>query len=204
MRVEEPMRRARVQALRLLLVVLGGCLALGAGGCGDDDHVIPRPTGGELPSEEVRDFTLDESDQGQLEWVMHADYAASYAQRGAIEARDVQIDFFDDHGRKYSHLTAQTGIVHRPSIDMEARGHVVVTTTDGVRIQTESLRFLNRERRIDSDAFVRLTRHGDVVTGVGFTSDPSLEHFTLKREVRAQVQSNSGNGGLRFQERGKP
>jgi hypothetical protein len=39
---------------------------------------------------------------------------------------------------------------------------------------------------------------------VGFTSDPSLEHFTLKHEVRAQVQSNSGNGGLRFQERGKP
>jgi hypothetical protein len=73
-----------------------------------------------------------------------------------------------------------------------------------VRIQTDALRFLNRERKIVSDSFVRLTRHGDVVTGIGFESDPSLEHFTLKREVRAQVQSGSGGGGLRFKERGKP
>jgi LPS export ABC transporter protein LptC len=116
----------------------------------------------------------------------------------------VAVDFFDEHGQKYSHLTARSGIVRRPSNDMEANGQVVVTTTDGVRIETDRLRFLNRERRIDSDAFVRLTRHCDVVTGVGFTSDPSLEHFSLKHEVRAQVQSSSKGGGLRFQERGKP
>ena len=195
------MNRARGKGNRALLVVL---CALFLGACGEEDRVIPRPTGSELPSEEVRDFTLDESDQGQLEWRMHADYAASYTQRGVIEAKDVVIDFFDDHGKKYSHLTARQGIVHRPTNDMEAKGQVVVTTTDGVRIQTDQLRFLNRERRIDSDAFVRLTRSGDVVTGVGFTSDPSLEHFTLKHSVRAQVQSKSGGGGLRFQERGKP
>jgi LPS export ABC transporter protein LptC len=186
---------------RRALVVLG--LALLAAGCGDDDRVIPRPTASDLPSEEVRDFTLDESDQGQLEWTMHADYAASYQQRGVVEARNVAVEFFDEHGQKYSHLVAQQGVVHQPSNDMEAKGQVVVTTTDGVRVETDHLRFLNRERRIDSDAFVRLTRHGDVVTGVGFTSDPSLEHFTLKHEVRAQVRSDSPNGGLRFQERGK-
>jgi LPS export ABC transporter protein LptC len=178
--------------------------ALLAGACGRQDHVVPRPVAGEMPSEEVRDFSLEESNEGRLEWVLHSDYAASYAQRGVIEARDVAIDFFDEHGRTYSHLTAREGVVHQPSNDMEARGQVVVTTTDGVRIETDALRFLNREQRITSDSFVRLTRHGDVVTGVGFESDPSLTHFTLKHEVKARVQSSSVGGGLKFQERGTP
>jgi LPS export ABC transporter protein LptC len=195
------MRRA--QRNGALAIAVAVC-ALVVGACGSEDHVIPRPSASDLPSEEVRDFSLEESNEGQLEWILHSGYAASYAQRGVIEAKDVAIDFFDDKGKTYSHLTAREGIVHRPSNDMEAKGQVVVTTTDGVRIQTDALRFLNGERKIVSDSFVRLTRHGDVVTGVGFESDPSLEHFTLKHEVRAQVQSSSGGGGLRFKERGKP
>ena len=131
----------------------------------------------------------------------HPKYAATYSGRGLIVARDVTIDFFDSAGEKYSHLTAAEGTVQQPGNDMEARGKVVVTTTDGVRIETESLRFLNGQRRIVSDQFVRLERNGDVVTGIGFESDPSLEHFSIKREVRAQVQSSPG-GGLRFKERG--
>ncbi|MEP7027993.1 MAG: LPS export ABC transporter periplasmic protein LptC [Candidatus Eisenbacteria bacterium] len=193
--------RARVQAR-----LAAGCalVALLAAGCGSEDRVVPRPTPStELPSQEVRDFSLEESDTGTPEWILRSGYAATYDARGVIVARGVAIDFFDSKGVKYSHLTAKEGEIKRPSNDMEARGNVVVTTTDGVRIQTESLRFLNHERKIVSDEFVRLERNGDVVTGIGFESDPSLEHFAIKREVRAQVQS-SPNGGLRFRQRGAP
>ena len=183
-----------------------GCALVGlfTSGCGSEDRVAPRPTSAqELPSQEVRDFSLEESDSGTPEWILRSGYAATYDARGVIVARGVAIDFFDSKGVKYSHLTAKEGEIKRPSNDMEARGDVVVTTTDGVRIQTQSLRFLNHERRIVSDDFVRLERRGDVVTGIGFESDPSLEHFAIKREVRAQVQS-SPNGGLRFRQRGAP
>jgi hypothetical protein len=50
---------------------------------------------------------------------------------------------------------------------------------------------------------VRFEKEGTVVTGIGFESDPSLESFKIKRQVRAQVQSSEG-GGLRFRERGAP
>lgn len=189
---------------RLRAIALGLAVVAGLAGCGSEDKVVPRPTSGpELPSQEVRDFTLEESDTGAPEWILTSRYAATYDKRGVIVARGVAIDFFDSKGAKYSHLTATEGEIKRPSNDMEARGNVVVTTTDGVRIQTESLRFLNRERKIVSDAYVRLERNGDVVTGIGFESDPSLEHFAIKREVKAQVQS-SPSGGLRFRQRGKP
>jgi LPS export ABC transporter protein LptC len=189
-------RPARV--LALAFVVAAAALA----GCGGEEKPIPGTRPQNLPTQEVRDFTLRESNTGRPEWILSARYAAVYGQRGVIVAQGVAIDFFDKDGNKYSHLTAREGEVQQGSNDMEARGNVVVTTTDGVRIQTESLRFLSRQNRIVSDDFVKLERHGDVVTGVGFESDPSLEHFAIRREVRAQVQS--GGGGLRFRERGKP
>jgi len=195
--MEVLMQRVRASLLLLGLVAIVGC--------GSEDHVVQRPQGKaqDLPSQEVRDFSLEESDTGTPEWILTSRYAATYDRRGVIVARGVAIDFFDSKGAKYSHLTAREGEIKRPSNDMEARGDVKVTTTDGVRIETESLRFLNRERKIVSDAFVRLERNGDVVTGIGFESDQSLEHFAIKREVRAQVQSNS-KGGLQFHQRGTP
>jgi LPS export ABC transporter protein LptC len=181
--------------------MLAAMLVAGLAGCSREEPVLMTPRAANLPSQEVTDFELRESDTGRPEWILVSKYAATYSGRGLIVARDVVIDFYDTAGEKYSRLTAREGTVMQPQNDMEARGKVVVTTTDGVRIETESLRFLNRQRRIVSDEFVRLERNGDVVTGIGFESDPSLEHFSIKREVRAKVQSSPG-GGLRFQERG--
>ena len=178
-------------------------MSLALFGCTGDEPVASRSAATDLPTTEVRDFTLQESTEGKPAWILSSRYAAQYQNRGIIQARDVTIEFFDQKGAKYSRLTAKEGEVTQPRNDLEARGDVVVTTTDGVRIETSSLRYLNREQKIVSDAFVRLERHGTVVTGVGFESDPSLEHFTLKRQVRAQVQTSDG-GGLRFQERGAP
>ena len=183
----------------LALVLLAAPLA----GCAGEEPVFTTPRAANLPSQEVTDFSLRESDTGRPEWILESKYAATYSSRGLIVANDVTIDFYDSAGEKYSRLTAREGTVQQPQNDMEARGHVVVTTTDGVRIETESLRFLNRQGKIVSEEFVRLERNGDVVTGIGFESDPSLEHFQIKRQVRATVQSSPG-GGLRFKERGTP
>jgi len=200
---EVAMSRAESPRLRRTAAAFALGIAVLLAGCGTEDRVVPRPQQEDLPSQEVRDFSLEESSDGKPEWVLSSRYAATYARRGVIVAKGVAIDFYDSDGKKYSHLTAREGEIERPSNNMEARGDVVVTTRDGVRIETSSLRYLNGARRIVSDAFVRLERHGDVVTGVGFESDPSLEHFVLKREVRAQVQTSKG-GGLRFRERGTP
>ena len=94
----------------------------------------------------------------------------------------------------YSTLVADQGLVHQRTNDLEARGHVHVTTATGVAMETDSLRWMNRTGRIFSDAFVRVTRKDDVVTGFGFESDANLDHFHLTREVRAEVRDREGAG----------
>jgi lipopolysaccharide export system protein LptC len=59
-------------------------------------------------------------------------------------------------------------------------------------MSTDHLRFLNKTQRIVTDAFVRVERAGDVLTGVGFESDPQLRHFEFKKQVNAVVRTKSG------------
>jgi LPS export ABC transporter protein LptC len=175
-----------VAALGLLLPI--GALVLT--GC---EQKTPRGVASpDVPDQEVRQFSLTESVNGRLKWRLTAAAAAAYRAQGLIQAREVTIDFFDGEGTRYSRLTADRGEIRTATNDMSASGHVRITTQNGTRVETESLRFQNREQRIVSDDRVTVRRGGDVLSGVGFVSDPSLERFEFRRSVRAQVKSPGG------------
>ena len=173
-------------------MVLSMLLAIGLAGCQGDAPSTPSGEEIRIPDQEARDFTLTESSEGKKSWTLWASYAAMYNDRDLVDAKTVRIDFFDHEGKKNSSLTADQGLVYQRTNDLEARGRVRVTTTSGVTLETDSLRWLNAKGKIVSDAFVRVTRKGDVVTGYGFESDANLEHFHLAREVRAEVQPQAG------------
>ncbi|MBI1799499.1 MAG: LPS export ABC transporter periplasmic protein LptC [Candidatus Eisenbacteria bacterium] len=165
---------------------------LGACGCGQRHAVSPAGSSGVLPDQEVSDFVLTETDQGTPQWTLYARYAATYSARSTIKAQGVRVDFFDEHGRQNSELTAREGEINQMTRDMIARGHVVLQNVDGARMTTEHLKFLNQEQKIVTDDFVRVERAGDELSGTGFESDPQLRHFEFKTRVNATVRSNSG------------
>ncbi len=172
---------------------------LAAAGC---ERQAPYPPASpEVPDQVVRQFTLTETVNGQLRWKLTAGGASTYRSLGVIRATGVAIDFYGEDGSPYSHLTAREGEIRTATNDMAARGDVVVTTQGGTRVETQSLRFLNRAQRIVSDERVTVRPGGDVLSGVGFESDPSLERWEFRHQVRAQVTSPSGR--LQVRERGK-
>lgn len=164
-------------------------------GCGRQRSAGPVGSAGELPDQEVRNFVLTETDQGSLVWKLYARYAAMYDARNSIVARGVRVDFYDAEGKKTSELSAREGEIDRMTRDMTARGNVVLQASEGTRMSTEELRFLNQTQKIRSDLSVRVERAGDVLTGVGFESDPELKHFEFKSKVEAQVRTRSGVTG---------
>jgi LPS export ABC transporter protein LptC len=175
---------ARTTGLALALIM--------AFGCGHRRAVGPTGSSGELPDQEVSDFVLTETDQGNPQWTLYATYAATYSTRSTITARGVRVDFFDNTGKQSSELTAREGDINQLTRDMTARGNVVLQNVDGTRMTTEHLKFLNQAQKIVTDDFVRVQRSGDELTGVGFESDPQLKHFEFKTKVNATVRTNSG------------
>jgi len=174
-------------ALAMLALVLAF-----TGGCGWQSSVDGSAPAADLPDQEATDFDMSETDQGRVEWKLYAQHASVYNARSAVVARGVRVDFYDEKGARSSTLTAREGELNQMRKDMSVHGDVVVQTQDGVRLTTQSLRFINQTQKIMSDEFVRIDRHGDVLTGVGFESDPSLQHYEFKHEVRATVHSASG------------
>jgi len=179
--------RGRLRTLAILIA----CVSL-LGGCGRERSTSPVRSTGELPDQEVRNFVLTETDEGTPVWKLYARYAAMYDARNNIVARAVRVDFFDPRGKKTSELSAREGEIDQLSRDMTARGNVVIQTAEGTRMSTEELRFMNRTQRVRSDREVRVERAGDVLTGIGFESDPALKHYEFKSKVRAQVRTRSG------------
>jgi len=176
-------------------LLLSGVLIVLAG-CGRQNRVWSASTNGELPDQEVSDFALTETEQGTPSWKLYARYAATYNARNLVVARSIRVDFFDEKGQKSSELTANEGEIQQQSRDMTARGNVVLQATEGTRMSTEELHFLNKEQKITAPPTqqVRVERAGDVLTGYGFESDPNLRHFEFKSNVKAVVRT--GSGGL--------
>jgi len=185
--------RTRASRWGVLLALLGlGLLGLLAG-CSRQRAAGPAGSQEELPDQEVRDFALSETDSGRPLWKLFAKYAATYTARNLVVARSLRVDFYDDKGKRSSVLTAREGEINDRSRDMIARGNVVLETTDGTRMSTEEMRFLNDNRKIivPETQLVRVQRADDVLSGYGFESDPELHHYEFKRRVTATVRSRT-------------
>jgi len=186
-------RRGRTGSL-IATASLMAALAVVVAGCAADRSAGPARSTGELPDQEVSDFAITETDEGHVQWKLYARYAAVYSARNQVQARAIRVDFFGDDGERTSVLTARQGEINQRTRDMTARGNVVLETTEGTRLSSQELSFLNRDQRIVVPAtqLVRVERAGDVLTGYGFESDPDLRHYEFKTRVRATVRTRSG------------
>ena len=172
----------------MLLLLAGFTAAALLQGCSSGKKLSASGNSDLLPDSEVEDFTITETDSGKTEWTLFARQAATFNARDLVTARTVRIDFFGADGKQSSELVAREGELYQRTRDMIARGNVVLLTTEGWRMTTEELHFSNSLRRITSDKLVRVEKEGSVLEGVGFESDPNLEHFEFQHQVRATVR----------------
>ncbi len=176
------------------LALLGVAVMVAMTGCTSRTAPTPDPSDLQMPDQEARDFTLTETSEGTKNWTLWASHASMYNAKNLVDARTIRIEFFDSKGKRYSTMVADQGLVDQRTNNLEAVGRVRIVTETGVHMETDSLHWINNTQKIISDAFVKVTRNQDVVTGYGFESDPNLDHFHLKREVRAEVR-DTGHGG---------
>ena len=182
-------------------VLLGLFVAWTAGmaACGKEDAAAPAKTDGKpLPDQVISDFTIKVTARGRAAWKMDAVKAAVFEKRNVLEADSVKVTFFDDAGGVRSVLTAAKGTLNRNTDDMEARGDVVVTGSDGIVLRTQSLRWTSQIHQIATEDSVTVIRHEDVLTGWGFRGDADLGKFEILKQMRATIRpARTGAEGTR-------
>jgi LPS export ABC transporter protein LptC len=126
------------------------------------------------------------TDAGVRNGEVRADTAYIYDDANTrTELRPVTATFFTTAGEKSATLTARRGTYQVRVGSMEARGNVVVVSTDGQKLETPHLRYDPTRNEISSDSAFTLTRPDNVVKGIGFISDPQMRNIRILRAAQS-------------------
>jgi LPS export ABC transporter protein LptC len=168
----------------LIRVSLGILLLVSA--CGKEEPKAPHfPL--DVPDQVMENTTITFTEQGVKSAVVYAKYLAVYEKQDLKKTKGVRIDFYDQEGNHTSVLVADSGVIQEKRQNLEASGNVVVTTEDGIKLETQSLRWDPQKRKIVTDDFVKITKKKDVVTGYGLEADEELKHFVIKKSVKGKI-----------------
>jgi LPS export ABC transporter protein LptC len=141
----------------------------------------------------VSEIHINETLEGSLRWSLDADHAEVYDKRQETLMRRVAIRVFSKDAEWT--VTAAEGVLNNDSRDVALRGDVVVTSRDGLRMTTQSLRWRNTERALDTTDPVEITREGTTINGQGLDVRMGEQHAVLGKRVRVVI-TNRTNANL--------
>lgn len=113
--------------------------------------------------------------------VVEAD-TAEWRDDNEIHLRRMTLTFFDTNGLESTEVTAEFGIFHQLTGDLEAERRVVVEDrVDDQRLETERLRYRNADGRLLGDTVFQFVDPAEGLTldGTGFESDPALDSVVV-------------------------
>ena len=171
-------RRILVVVALFVLVVTGVLVAKSRAVRIED--MGPKPLNADLS---VKELQLQEESTGGDWWQLRADQAAVFDKEGRTALRNVRV-FVRDGDRSWS-VVGEEGDFYNSSKNLEIRRNVVLTSQDGLRLETTVLRWQAAERRIWTDAPVRIVRERAVIDGTALDVNMADEATTVKGRVRA-------------------
>lgn len=95
--------------------------------------------------------------------------------------KQVQAFLFDEMGDSSAVVLADEIRYLEDARRFEAQGAVEVTTAKGRRLEGEQLHWLEAERMLRTDGFVRITTEKEILQGYDLVADEDLESYSLAR-----------------------
>ncbi len=92
----------------------------------------------------------------------------------------VRIEFFDQHGRTQSLLTAKYAVRYEKKEEVIARDSIVWFDKEGKMLESEELIWDQKEEIVYSNKFVAITQPEEVVYGYGFEAKQDFSWWTIR------------------------
>ena len=179
---------ARSRALAPALALL--CLA-----CETQTSAVTGDAAGfqSLPADQVIvGFQQYVSERGLNKAIMRGDTAYIYEDSSLAKVKDVNLVLYDEAGKVSARLTSERGRLNTYTQAMVATGNVIlITETDGRRIETEELHYDPTTHRVWSNVKTTQRYQGGVLTGTGFEADDKFYNVRI-------TGARSTGGGFRI------
>ena len=169
-----------------MVIFLSGCF---------ESNVVP-PTMEEIRAEQRPDqeswyarFDVLDGDKPRLQ--IHADYIAKYedpdstymvlqGHPDSLQSRVIAY-IFDEVGDSSATIYSNQMIYFEEDRRFEAHGEVLVLTRENKQLQTEYLIWMEVERTVNTEGFVRITSPTEKIQGYDLKADEDLENYEIAR-----------------------
>ena len=138
----------------------------------------------------LKQVRLQETARDGSRWQLDAEYSETFEEQNTTAMKKVTIKV--DQPSKTTSATSRSwtvtgdeGELNQETKDVELRGNVVLVSSDGLRLETEQLRWDAEAQRAWTNEPVTIYRAGTVVRGTGFESRVAEEASSVKGRVRA-------------------
>src|SRR5215510_14189272 len=124
-----------------------------------------------------------EEDTGGVRWRLTADQVLIFDAEGRTALRNISVQVFE-RDRTWN-ISGEEGDLFQATKNLEIRKNVVITSNDGLKLETSVLRWQAAEKRLWSDAPVRLSHDGATAEGSALEVRMAEEYTTLGGRVHA-------------------
>ena len=137
----------------------------------------------DLPVLEARNFETLYTDSGQVRFLLKTVELLRYENDGKTYVefpQGMELIKYDNDKNIISSLTADYAKQFVKEQKWEAKNNVVVTNQNGDTLKTDHLIWEEKTEKIYTEEFVEIIRPDQSITGIGFTSDQSMQNWKIK------------------------
>jgi len=137
----------------------------------------------------LKQVHLQEQSRDGSRWALDAEYSETFEGENKTTMKKVTIKVDQPakggaQPRSWT-VTGDEGDLNQETKDVDLRGNVVLVSNDGLRLETDRLRWDAAQHRAWTEEPVVIYRSGAIVRGTGFESRVNEEVSNIKGRVRA-------------------
>ena len=189
---DPPVARIKLSKLVILISmgvvisIVGGYLLFG--GHGEEEEIIPEV---KKDANTAADLTLEdihyvETKGKKKEWELRAKSGQHFREADYTTLEDLAVTFYGEEGRTITLKGNKGSMKERKEI--KVWGDVVITSSDGYRVATNSLRYDGVKQQITTEDPVMLEGKGVEVRGVGLVVDLKTKKISILRKVQTVIK----------------
>lgn len=144
----------------------------------------------------LKQVHLQEQGRDGSRWQLDAEYSETFEEQNKTTMKKVTVKVDQpakgEQATRSWTVTGDEGDLNQETKNVELRGNVVLVSSDGLRLETDRLRWDAEAQRAWTDDPVVIYRAGAVVHGTGFESRVAEEVSSIKGRVRATFKRGAG------------
>jgi LPS export ABC transporter protein LptC len=183
------MKKVKIALLSLIVVISGVVLVVlwvnlqGKGSSGDKEE--PPKVINDDAKMRLEKIHFVEDKEGRKTWELEAKSIHQYEDEDILTLEAVKVTVYTRGGRSFV-ISGRQGKVNQKTKDAELEGGVIMTSSDGYRLKTQSIAYRHGEKKVTTSDAVEIEGEEIRVTGKGMLVDMEARTFKILSGVKTQ------------------